>query len=189
MFGGGGGGGATTVVTDPTLNGDGSSSDALGVAHPFSAAEKTKLGTVQAGAQVNVQADWTATTAATGAILNKPSPNNYVPTGGTDGQLLGKKNSRVEWVDAPSSGGTTFDINALTGETPVAGDSIPFADTSDSGNPKKATFTQVGALVKTLLGTSLLPALGSNGQFLSIVAGAAVWVAAPSGGTTFSISA
>ena len=192
-FGGGGssggGGGGTTVVTDPTLIGDGSSSsNALGVASPFSPADKTKLGGIQIGAQVNVQADWNATTEATGAILNKPSPNNYVPTGGTDGQLLGKKNSRVEWVDAPSSG-ATFSINDLNAETPVAADAIPFADASDSGNPKKATFTQVATFVKGTLTSSLLPALGSDGQFLSIVSGAASWVAAPSGGgTAFSIA-
>lgn len=42
------------------------------VAGFMSAQDKTKLNTVAEGAQVNVQADWAATSASNGAILNKP---------------------------------------------------------------------------------------------------------------------
>ena len=70
---GGGGGGAGTVSTDATLTGDGSSGSALSVANPFTAADETKLDGIAAGAEVNVQADWTETDTADDAyIANKP---------------------------------------------------------------------------------------------------------------------
>ena len=39
----------------------------------FTTALKNKLDGIESGAQVNVQADWNATTAATGAVANKPT--------------------------------------------------------------------------------------------------------------------
>ena len=55
--GGGGGGGLAAVSSDATLTGDGTSGDPLSVASPFTAAEKTKLTGVEAGAEVNVDTD------------------------------------------------------------------------------------------------------------------------------------
>jgi len=52
-----GGGGISTVSTDPTLIGDGSATNPLGVADPFTAADETKLDGIEAGAQVNPDAE------------------------------------------------------------------------------------------------------------------------------------
>jgi len=52
-----GGGGISTVSTDPTLIGDGSATNPLGVADPFTAADESKLDGIEAGAQVNPDAE------------------------------------------------------------------------------------------------------------------------------------
>ena len=67
----GGGGGLAEVTTDSTLTGDGTSSDALKVANPFTDDDETKLDGIATGAEVNVKSDWNATS-GDAEILNKP---------------------------------------------------------------------------------------------------------------------
>ena len=68
----GGGGGLSSVSTDDTISGDGTSGSPLAVANPFTAADETKLDGIAAGAEVNVQSDWNATS-GDAQILNKPT--------------------------------------------------------------------------------------------------------------------
>ena len=78
--GGGGGGGLTQVISDATLSGSGIQGDALRVTDPYSLPEKTKLAGIAAGAEVNVNADWNATT-GDAYIRNKPNvPSSFAPT-------------------------------------------------------------------------------------------------------------
>ena len=53
--------GLAVVSTDSTLTGDGTASDPLEVANPFTPAEKTKLGGIPAGAEANVGVEFTQT--------------------------------------------------------------------------------------------------------------------------------
>ena len=64
--------GSNTVITDATITGDGGTATPLSVANPFTAADETKLDGIAAGAEVNVQSDWNATT-GDAFIQNKPS--------------------------------------------------------------------------------------------------------------------
>ena len=57
----GSGEGLSTVATDSTISGDGSSDNPLSVVNEFTAAEKTKLGGIESGAQVNVGVEYTQT--------------------------------------------------------------------------------------------------------------------------------
>ena len=65
-------GGLTSVHTDATLSGLGTQASPLAVANPFTAADELKLDGISAGAEVNVQADWNATS-GDAVILNKPT--------------------------------------------------------------------------------------------------------------------
>ena len=70
----GSGSGLSAVSSDGTLTGDGTSGDPLKVANPFEAADETKLDGIAAGAEANVQADWTETdTNDDSYIKNKPT--------------------------------------------------------------------------------------------------------------------
>ena len=80
----------------------------------FTQAEKTKLAGVQAGAEVNVQADWDATSGDS-EILNKPdlvedftdlndTPNSLTGQGGKF-VAVNSAADALELVDAPSGGG------------------------------------------------------------------------------------
>ena len=71
-----------TVASDATLTGEGTSDDPLKVTNPFTSAYETKLDGIAAGAEVNVNADWDATS-GDAQILNKPT----LPTPRTDGEI------------------------------------------------------------------------------------------------------
>ena len=79
------GSGLSSVSSDATLTGDGTSGDPLGVANPFTSDDETKLDGIAANAQVNVNADWNASS-GDAQILNKPT----IPTarGAGDGLTL-----------------------------------------------------------------------------------------------------
>ena len=62
----------TSVSTDTTITGDGTTGSPLAVANPFTDADETKLDGIAAGAEVNVQSDWNATS-GDAQILNKPT--------------------------------------------------------------------------------------------------------------------
>lgn len=67
----------------------------------YTTADKNKLSGIEAGAEVNVNADWNATS-GDAQIFNKPTIPIGIPTGGTAGQLLAKTsitNYDVTWVD------------------------------------------------------------------------------------------
>ena len=72
-----GGGGLASITSDTTLNGAGTVASPLSVANPISAAQLTKLDGIAAGAEVNVQADWNATS-GDALILNKPAPQPVI---------------------------------------------------------------------------------------------------------------
>lgn len=68
----------------------------------FTDADKTKLDGIEAGAEVNVNADWNATS-GDAQIFNKPTiPIQAVPVGGTAGQILAKVDDtdyNLEWIE------------------------------------------------------------------------------------------
>ena len=107
-----GGGGLEQVSADATLTGLGTQTSPLSVASPFTAAEKLKLTGIATGAQVNVQADWDATDAASGAIRNKPTLVTAITAltdtpsslSGQGGKFLAINagGTAVEFVDEPS---------------------------------------------------------------------------------------
>ena len=67
-------GSGNAVGTDATLTGDGTTSDPLKVANPFTDADETKLDGIAAGAEVNVKADWDETDSTEDSFIdNKPS--------------------------------------------------------------------------------------------------------------------
>ena len=57
LGGGGGGGGLDSVASDATLTGDGTASDPLEVANPFTDADETKLDAIEAGATADQTGD------------------------------------------------------------------------------------------------------------------------------------
>jgi hypothetical protein len=68
----------------------------------YTTAEQTKLAGIATGAEVNVNADWNATS-GDAQILNKPTiPTQVVPVGGTTGQILAKVDDtdyNLEWIE------------------------------------------------------------------------------------------
>jgi hypothetical protein len=68
----------------------------------YTTTEKDKLAGIEDGAEVNVNADWNATS-GDAQILNKPIiPDQVVPAGGTTGQILAKvddTNYNLEWIE------------------------------------------------------------------------------------------
>ena len=67
-------GSGNAVGTDATLTGDGTTSDPLKVANPFTDADEAKLDGIAAGAEVNVKADWDETDSTEDSFIdNKPS--------------------------------------------------------------------------------------------------------------------
>lgn len=65
----------------------------------FSPSEKTKLAGIQAGAEVNVNADWSALVGTDAYILNKPDLSIYVPyTGATTDVDLGTHNLTADHI-------------------------------------------------------------------------------------------
>ena len=130
-----GGGGISTVNTDSTIDGDGDT-DPLSVANPFTqsdedkldgvesgaqrnvgqeftTADETKLDGIQAGAEVNIKSNWAEPNAAADSFIeNKPGDNEFVPTNGTENQVLtkGPANTR-SWQDpqgGSGGGGPTY---------------------------------------------------------------------------------
>ena len=72
--GSGDGSGLSDVSTDSTITGDGTSGDPLKVANPFTDADETKLDGIEAGAEVNVQADWNQSTSSDDSFIkHKPT--------------------------------------------------------------------------------------------------------------------
>ena len=61
----------TAVESDATLSGTGVSGSPLSVTTPYTSSEKSKLAGIAAGAEVNAEVDWDATS-GDGAIANKP---------------------------------------------------------------------------------------------------------------------
>ena len=79
------------ILTNSTLTGDGTSGNAMGVANPFTDDDETKLDGIEAGAEVNVQSDWDATS-GDALILNKPTipdTSNLLSSVATDSTLMG----------------------------------------------------------------------------------------------------
>jgi hypothetical protein len=75
--------GTQVVETDATLTGDGTTGTELSVANPFEDADESKLDGIEAGAEVNVNADWDAVS-GDALILNKPT----IPTARTDEEIM-----------------------------------------------------------------------------------------------------
>ena len=86
----------------------------------LTASQHTKLSGIATGAEVNVQADFDATT-GDAAILNKPADIEYVPTLGSADQVLTVNTgaTAAEWADASGGGGGADDFLDLT-DTPDA---------------------------------------------------------------------
>ena len=92
-------GGLATVSTDATITGDGSSGSPLSVANPFTDDDETKLDGIAAGAEVNVQSDWNATS-GDAFIANKPTiptvPGNATDT--TAGLMSGLDKAKLDSI-------------------------------------------------------------------------------------------
>jgi len=99
----GGGGSFSGVTTDNTLTGDGTSSDALAVANPFTRTDEMKLDDIEEGAERNVQADWNETNASSDAFVkNKPA----IPA-----QYIANKTDLASKLEAIPAG-LNFEVNA-----------------------------------------------------------------------------
>ena len=71
-------GSGNAVGTDATLTGDGTTSDPLKVANPFTDADEAKLDGIAAGAEVNVKSDWDETDSTEDSFIdNKPSDADF----------------------------------------------------------------------------------------------------------------
>lgn len=75
----------------------------------YTTAEKSKLAGIAAGAEVNVNADWNASS-GDAAILNKPTLST-VATSGSYNDLTGKPTIKDVWVTTPSTVDGTFTIH------------------------------------------------------------------------------
>ena len=162
-----GGGGLTTVASDATLTGDGSTGDPLAVASPFTTTEKTKLGGVAAGAEVNVQADWDQTTAtADDYIENKPTTITTAQTTKLTGIETGADvtdranvytQSQVIFIAGtgitltPDATGRTITVS-LTGTTPPpASDHTRYAAVKATNNFTASDFTGGSTSTSTVI--------------------------------------
>ena len=105
VHGGGGGGGLATVSTDATLGGDGSASDPLTVANPFTDADETKLDGIEAGAEVNVGSEYTAAEKSKLAAVEANATADQ-----TDAEIVAAVNTNLgneDWQTQGSGGGGT----------------------------------------------------------------------------------
>ena len=79
--------GPALPVTDATLTGGGTAASPLSVARPYPAADAAKLAGIAAGAEVNVQSDWSENDASDPAhIANRP---DFLLRAASDGTLTG----------------------------------------------------------------------------------------------------
>jgi hypothetical protein len=82
----------------------------------FTSAEKTKLGGIESGAQVNVNADWNAAAGTAGAILNKPAnlvqDANYVHT---DENFTGALQTKLNGIESGAQVNVKPNWNAAAG--------------------------------------------------------------------------
>lgn len=123
----------------------------------YTTAEKSKLAGIQDGAEVNVNADWNATS-GDAQILNKPtipSITGLVPyTGATTDVDLGNNDLNAEGIKIKGTAGNGH-LNLKhqsSGATAGGGESVIYAD--NSGNPKwknDGNAVQEIALVNTIL--------------------------------------
>ena len=90
--------GLATVSTTTTLQGDGTVTNPLRIATPYTSAEQTKLAGIAAGAEVNVQADWNAAS-GDAAILNKPA----IPAAETGASLVAKLSALTGGAQLPAT--------------------------------------------------------------------------------------
>lgn len=109
-------GNTVNVFTGPTL--------APGTTS-FTDGDKEKLDSIEAGAQVNVNADWNATPGSDAEILNKPDAGDMLPAGGSTGAVLIKASSGdgdAIWALLPTSpGGGALDATGVPdGYVPTA---------------------------------------------------------------------
>ena len=122
-----GGGGLAAVTSDATLTGNGTSGSPLGVANPFTAADETKLDSIDAGAEVNL---------FVGVFGAAPAVANY-----TAGQVYyNSADNRLYELIAPAamSATLTFTITPRNTAAQGGGDNgAGFnADTSDPVNER-----------------------------------------------------
>ena len=146
---------SATVSTDATITGSGASSSPLGVASPYTSAEKTKLSGVEAGAEVNIQSDWSSSSSSNdNFIYNKPNldglsriPTNNPPSnkvwktdssgsaGWRDDEVgatgSGEANVQVDW-DVTDTTSDSFILNKPTTLSTVSTDTTVDGDGSSS---------------------------------------------------------
>ena len=165
-------GGLASVATDDTLTGEGTPTNTLSVANPFTAPDETKLDGIEAGAEVNVQPDWSEADGNSDAfVLNKPGDNRFVPSGGSDGQVL-KKTSDSDYATAWEADNATVATDGTIDGDGSPGSELSLAD--DAVTDEKLADSTVAA-------RHLDSTIPSDGQILehSSVDGL-VWVDKPS---------
>lgn len=118
----------------------------VATSNDYTDAEKSKLAGIAAGAEVNVQSDWNASS-GDAAILNKPTLST-VATSGSYNDLSNKPTIKDVWVTTPSTVDGTFTIHVgddeytinLNHEHPqyqpllTAGTNITIAEDQQTGN-------------------------------------------------------
>jgi len=143
-------GNATAHTTDTDSDGV---SDSGGTNGLMSANDKTKLDGIAAGAEVNVQSDWNATS-GDALILNKPSiaytsaisnatahttdsdSDGINDTGGDDGLMSAEDKTKLDGVEAGANTGTVTSITAggnLTGNEITTSGTISNLDSNNIG--------------------------------------------------------
>lgn len=128
----------------------------------YTTAEQTKLSGIAAGAEVNVNADWNATS-GDAQILNKPTiPVQAVPVGGTAGQILAKIDAtdfNLEWIENYANYTSTIKHTIKAGEAINKGQAVYVSSAngtnmvvSKASNTTEATSSKtMGLLAQTLV--------------------------------------
>lgn len=122
----------------------------------FTAAEETKLAGIAAGAEVNVNADWSAVS-GDAQILNKPAiPATFddLADGTTNKAYTATEKTKLAGIEAladvTDAGNIATAIDGATAKTtPVDADTVPLIDSAASNVLKKVTWANIKATIAT----------------------------------------
>ena len=157
----------------------------------YTTTEKNKLAGIAAGAEVNVNADWNATS-GDAQILNKPIiPTQVVPVGGTTGQILAKVDDtdyNLEWIENYANYTSVLKHTVKAGEAINKGQAVYVSSAngtniivSKASNVSEATSSKtMGLLAQTLAtngnGFVVTEGLLSGLNTIGATAGDPVWL-------------